>query len=156
MKRPRMRRTFLNAGDERNYLADVIKYFAATARLRGRVAAGYLRRLEASLKAEGPDDGSILLQEYWARLYDARGDVAGAIPHREREIELIELLFEIGGPVESMVAGYSVDHAFLAREMRILHGHYLARGERRKAAQLLRRINRVSEPVLRPPPCPDR
>src|SRR5687768_4318827 len=143
MKHPRMRRTFLNAGDERNYLADVIKFLAATARLRERAAAGYLRRLEASLKAEGPDDGSILLQEYWALLYEARGDVARAIPHREREVELIERLFEIGGPVESMVAGYSIDHAFLAREMRILHGHYLARGERRKAALLLRRIEAI-------------
>jgi hypothetical protein len=133
----------MNPRDERNYLADVVKYLFASGKLRDRTAAGHIARLGASLTSAGRDDGSILLQEYWALLYEARGNIARAIPHREREIELIDQLFEIGGPIESVIPEHSINNAYLARELRILHSHYIAQGQRRKAAALLRRIRKL-------------
>jgi hypothetical protein len=143
IKRPPSRRLFLGPGDELNHVSDMLHYFIAAESIEGRTAARYVRRFEELLRAIGRDDGSILTQQYWAQLYEIRGDVRRAARHREREIELVERLFAIGGPVESVNPQYSINEAFLAREMRVLHGHYVALGDPAKAKRLLARIEKL-------------
>jgi hypothetical protein len=62
------------------------------------------------------------------------GDFAQAARHREREIELVEKLFSIGGPVGS------IDEAFLLTEMNRLMDHYLRLRDFAKAAKLHEKI----------------
>ena len=144
IKRPPNRRSFLNPIDERNHVSDVLIYFVATNSMKSRTAARYVRRFEELLRARGRDNGSILLQQHWAQLYEILGDLRRAARHREREVDLVERLFAIDGPVESMNPVYSINAAFLAREMWVLHGHYEALGEPGKAKRLSASIERMA------------
>src|SRR3954467_12228878 len=117
IRRPRKRKYFLNPGDERNYLSDMLHCFVADGTIGSLEGAAHLSRFETLFRAKGRNDGSILLQQHWAQFFEIRGEIRRAARHREREIELIERLFAIGGPIESMNPIYSINEAFLARAM---------------------------------------
>ena len=119
---------------ELNNLNDVIRHHIASGTIDSADAEEALHCFGTSLVENGLDDGSIMLQDHWALLHEARGDLPRAISHSEREIELVESLFAIDGPVGR------IDFTFLRTLMQTLHRHYLACGEHEKAAELLRRI----------------
>jgi hypothetical protein len=139
MKRPAARIDFLNAGDELNYLSDFVRYFASKGASNSAEAAPFLQRFSDLLQQSGSDDGSILLQDHWALLHEIKGDIPKAIEHREREVELIERLFAIGGPIGS------VDYSFLAEVMDVLLSHYVRQEAGAEAAALRVRIGQVRE-----------
>lgn len=141
-QRPQPPPSFLGPTDELNYWYDLIRYYERTAELSSVEAKNCLRRFEQLLADAGMDDGTILIQKYWAVLHEARGNLSAAVPYREREIELIERLFEIGGPVRAVVPAHSIDYEYLSREMRILLRHYEALGQAERAAELRRRMLR--------------
>src|SRR4051812_34582531 len=96
-KQPKRRRKFLNGGDELNYLSDKICSHLQNRRRFPKRLEAILHRFHDILDESGLDDGSIMLQDHWALLHEAEGRMVEAIVHREREIELIEHLFSIGG-----------------------------------------------------------
>lgn len=95
-KRPRRRRHFLSDGDERNYLSDVIHYHLSHQSIDSPDGADSLHRLKESLEQAGDDDGSVMLQDHWALLYEARGEFGKAAERRLRELQLIDRAIEIG------------------------------------------------------------
>lgn len=98
-----------------------------------------LRRFHDILAGVGLDNGSIVLQGHWALLHEAEGRPAQAIKHREREIELTERLFAIGGPVGP------VNQQFLIRILHALHQDCLHAGETERANAVLQRIEALGE-----------
>ena len=137
MKRPRTRTHFHSTPDELNYLSEIAWYFASTASSQSSEAISCMKRFSELLESSGVDDGSIMLQDHWALFHEMRADIPAAIRHREREIELIERLFEIGGPVDP------INYAFLARTMEKLLDCYSRKGEQTKADNLRTRIDDV-------------
>ena len=132
MKRPMKRHDFLSSGDELNYLNDVVRYLAAQGDVEK--VAPCLNRMHELLRPMGTDDGSIMLQDHWAVLHEIRGDFVQAVPHRQREVELIEKLFEIDGPIAP------VDFGFLIQTMDALANDYLQFGEVDKEQELRQKI----------------
>jgi hypothetical protein len=126
------RTDFLNRADELNYVSDMVRYVASRKQLNSEVAVRFLEKFERLLKESGKDDGSIILQDHWSLFHEVRGDYRKAIPHREREIALIEQLFEIGGPVGP------INKDFLSKTIQTLAQDYLAEGEQDKAHEVLR------------------
>lgn len=137
MTRPKVRSDFLNVADELNYLSDMIRYFVCKENSDSKEAATFLQRFGELLKRSGSDDGSIILQDHWALYQETLGDIPNAIRCREREIELIERLFAIGGPVDP------INRAFLIQTMQSLARDYLQQGELERANQLLHRIEEL-------------
>jgi tetratricopeptide (TPR) repeat protein len=133
-----MGNVWMSPGTERNDLSDSIA-LAIDDAVQPLVLARLLERFHQLLTAAGTDDGSILLQEHWAQYYEAMGDFAQAARHREREIELVEELLSIGGPVGS------VDEAFLLTEMNRLMDHYLRLRDFAKAAKLHEKVNQLRQ-----------
>jgi len=142
---PHPRRMFVSEADERNYLSDMIR-----ARLRGRHKPwieSLLGRFHELLARAGLDDRSIVLQEHWAVLHEAEGRIAQAIEHREREVELIETLFSLGGPIGP------INHRFLKETLRTLRQNCLRVGDTARADLVRQRIEALSadrQPVPEP------
>jgi hypothetical protein len=133
-KRPKTRHDFLSDEDELNYLSDMIRFYLQTGRKPTRPVESLLHRFHDILACVGLDNGSIMLQDHWALLHEAEGRVAQAIEHREREIELIERLFAIGGPVGDL------NEQFLTEVLNSLHQDFLHVGNVDKANTVLQRI----------------
>jgi hypothetical protein len=133
-KRPQTQHEFLGLGDKRNYFSDLVRYYDREGALASQESTAALCTFHELLEQCGKDDGSIMLQDHWSQYYEAVGEAQLAIIHREREIELIEKLFLIEGPVASM------NRAFLGQVMHILLHHYLRCGQRDRADDLRRRI----------------
>lgn len=119
---------------ELNLLSDVIRHLARRHDLRSKFGRRCLFDFEAHLEDAGLDNGSIVLQEDWALLHDVRGNVRAAVRHRERLIELVEHLFEIGGPHPP------IDHRYLLNAMRTLRRQYNSLGQTENSRELARRI----------------
>ena len=132
MKKPMKRHDFLGSGDELNYLNGVVRYLAAQG--DEEKVSPCLIRMHELLRPMGTDDGSIMLQDHWAVMYEIRGDFLQAIPHREREIEYIEKLFAIDGPVPQ------VDYGFLIQTMDALANDCLQIGAQDKEQELRQKI----------------
>jgi K+-sensing histidine kinase KdpD len=98
-KLPPSRYPFLGVGDELHYLNDLIEYFRQHQKLKSSEAELAMMRFEELLQQSGTDNGSIVLQEHWALLFEVKGDFRQAVKHRKREAELVIDLFSIGGPV---------------------------------------------------------
>jgi hypothetical protein len=135
-KRPTPRSEFLGPPDELNYLSDMVTYFSSIGQIGSPEATALLARFAGLLEQSGLDDRSIVLQEHWALLHEVRGDMAQAIRHRERQIELIERLFAIGGPVGS------VNYTFLRATMQKLVDNCRRHGQHERADELTRRIQK--------------
>jgi hypothetical protein len=132
--KPSSRNVFLGAADELNYLSDVIKYFSLEEGVGSEEAQEALGRFEKLLKESGVDNGSIILQDHWALLYEVRADLRAAVTHRKREIELIDELMAIGGPVDP------INHEFLRSTIRRLCDDYALMGEQENVSRLLSRL----------------
>jgi hypothetical protein len=135
MKLSRRQTAFLNAYIELNHWHDVI-----ARHIRKGLACHehVLSRFEELLNQRGRDDGSIMLQEYWALWFEYRGAFQDAVWHRRRQIELIEQLFALGGPIDP------VNHEYLDGALRRL-AHNLAQiGEQAAAAAMSARAETVA------------
>ena len=133
-KRPKVRYDFLNNHDELNHLSDMIHFYIQGGHTPPMPAESLLRRFHDLLTRVGLDNGSIVLQDHWALLHEVEGRKAQAIAHREREIELIERLFAIGGPVGD------INDQFLTEVLNALHQDCLDVGNMDKANDVLQRI----------------
>ena len=134
MNRPDNRTEFRSAADELNHISDLIQYASDHAEpLDERVVT----RFGAILKSCGDDDGSIALQEHWANFHEVNGDFEKASFHRMRQIQLVEELFHIGGPIGP------VNNEYLASALRSLAKCLIAMGKHAEAAQNLGRANDV-------------
>lgn len=123
---------------ELNRLHDRIR----THRIRPSCTAEFRQhcdRFEELLRDQGRDDGSIRLQEHWALLHELCDNAAEVLWHRQREVELIRRLLEIGGPV----GGY--DHPSLAKRLVALGTLYKAVREFAKAACVIREAEEIAE-----------
>jgi hypothetical protein len=76
-----------------------------------------------------PDDEAIAIQEHWALLYELRGDIPGAITHRERAIAGIRRWIALG-PIPPL------DHAYLAESLLKLAEDHWRIGNVGRAAEL--------------------
>lgn len=133
MKQPETRSDFISEGDECNYLSDMITFYASTSPDDSLAVAAFTNRLGELLAKKGFDDGSIMLQSHWALYHESLGAFTMAVAHREREVELIERLFENGGPIGDL------NYEFLAEVLRTLSNDYLRVGEASKATEALAR-----------------
>ena len=142
-RRPRHRKNFLGVGDELNYLNDWIRHCLRAKSAPSPGIDEYLGRFGAILAEIGPDDGSIVLHDHWALYHEARGCTSLAIRHREREIEKIDRLFAIGGPVGPVNADY------LMEKLELLHRAYLQSGATEQAEIVFERLNAGRDQVPR-------
>jgi len=98
-KPPPDRRKFTDARDEAEYLYHKLLYWLYEREDAAR-ARTFAERLAKLLTRAAASEGSIFPQECWSLICEARGDLTGAINHRENEVRLIKRLHEIsrGGP----------------------------------------------------------
>jgi hypothetical protein len=134
IKQPDVRHSFVNEADELNYLNDMISFLSQNRMESASNLESLVHRFHELLARAGSDDGSIVLQDHWALLHEVKGRMAQAIPHRECEVERIERLFSIGGPIGP------VNLEFLIECMRSLYRDYLATGNTEKAISIRDRI----------------
>jgi hypothetical protein len=132
--RPPLRTNFLGRADELNYLSDLVRCLARETDDDINERSLTLARFEELLGESGVDDGSIILQDHWALFYEAQGDLGNAAQARAREIELIDNLFSIGGPVGPITSEY------LRAAIKSLIACFSQLGELQKASQLTRRL----------------
>jgi hypothetical protein len=87
--------------DELNYLYDHILYWSYERGQPGR-AGKFLDRFGRLLKERFAEPASIFGEECWSLFRELSGDLAGAIRHREREIELILKLWDVSAGTPGM------------------------------------------------------
>jgi tetratricopeptide (TPR) repeat protein len=93
-KPPPERRKFAGVRDKAAYLYERLLYWFDEGNDPSRAHA-YAQRLDELLSKECPDNGAIFPEECRSLICEVRGDLAGAIEHRENEIRLINRLHEI-------------------------------------------------------------
>jgi hypothetical protein len=93
-KVPPTRRKFSSAWDEIDYLYHKLLYWLYD-RGDARRALPYADRLEKQLARVASGDEAIRVAECRSLVCEARGDLPGAIRHRENEVRLIPRLHEI-------------------------------------------------------------
>ena len=138
-ERPTLRHSFLGPADELNYLSDWIRYFDLHKQMEHPNKAIVLRRFEGLLRDSGIDDGSIMLQDHWALFHEVQGDAQKAILHRKREIELIQELFAIQGPVGP------INSEYLRQTIKSLIEDYARVGEQENTVQIARWLKELNE-----------
>jgi hypothetical protein len=97
-----MRKKFLNEGDELNCCVDDVLQLMRDNALSSAKGRKTMSRFRQLLDTRGNDDGSILLPQYWALYFRSINDERKALTFLIREIQLIERLFEIEGPMASV------------------------------------------------------
>jgi hypothetical protein len=132
---PEIRYQFLGEADELNYLSDMIRFALQAGGKWLSQLDNYLARYREVLMRCGTDDGSIILQDHWALLCEVEGNSKQAIEHRVREVELIDRLFSIGGPVGP------ISHEFLRSVLRSLLQDYLLAGDSSHAESISQRLS---------------
>ncbi len=90
-KPPITSRSFADVWGELDYLCKKTHYWLHVRRNKTR-AERYLDRLERVLRALPVDDMAIVRQEGLALVHELKGELGQSIPHRRREIELMERL----------------------------------------------------------------
>jgi hypothetical protein len=93
-KPPLKRRKFANDWDEIEYLYRKLLYWLYEREDAGK-AKPYAERLKALLAATDPGHESILGEECWSLIFEARGEISKAIERRENEIRLMRRLHEL-------------------------------------------------------------
>jgi hypothetical protein len=90
-KPPVTRRTFASIWGELDYLCKKLSYWLYTRDQKSR-AERYLNRLKRVLRDLPENDHAIIREEGLSLLHELKGELGGAITHREREIQLMERL----------------------------------------------------------------
>jgi tetratricopeptide (TPR) repeat protein len=98
-KPPADRRKFAGEWDEIGYLYDKLLYWLYKRADREK-ARTFAKRLEQLLPKVSRAHDGIFGEECWSLLYEAKGNLAKAIEHRENEIRLIRRLHEISRDAE--------------------------------------------------------
>jgi hypothetical protein len=127
---PLTRRSFANVWGELDYLCTKIRYWLY-ARKQKSNAERYLHRLDQALHQSAGNDLAILREEGLALLAELRGEVAEAVAHRRREIELMKQLHR-----EARSPGYDA-----ATRAYLLHDRELADLQERRA--ILERLEKA-------------
>ena len=142
-KPPPDRRTFADEWDEIGYLHDKLLYWLYQ-RADPKKARLYAPRLEQLLAAAAPDHDAILGEECWSLVYEAKGELAGAIESRKNEIRLIRRLHELsyGSPNEA-TALKDYDYADLSDRLDLLATLYHDHGDLDKAIATLRQSKKL-------------
>jgi hypothetical protein len=91
---PTDRRKFADASEEIGYLYDKLIYWLYL-RQDSRRARPFADRLEQRLAAASQEPESIFAEECRSLVHEAKGDLANAMKHREREIRLIRRLHQL-------------------------------------------------------------
>ena len=104
LKPPADRRKFANTADNIRYFYHKLLFWLYQ-RQDARRARSFSERLERLLTKAYPKPGSIFAEECWSLVHEAKGDLAKAIKHREKEVKSIRRLHEIsvGTPGEDYV-----------------------------------------------------
>lgn len=89
---PQTKRRFRTPWAELDYLCAKIRHWLYVGSNPAR-ARRFESRLERVLRKLDDADLAVLRQEGWALLHELRGEMAAAIKHRKREIELTERLY---------------------------------------------------------------
>ncbi|MCI0464622.1 MAG: hypothetical protein L0Z62_47455 [Gemmataceae bacterium] len=93
-KPPPDRRRFADARDEAEYLYHKLLYWLYEREDPARARA-FAERLARLLTKAAAPHGAIFPEECWSLICEARGDLPGAIKHRENEVRLMKRLHEI-------------------------------------------------------------
>jgi hypothetical protein len=93
-KPPPDRRKFASDADELSYLYQKLLYWLYQ-RDDSRKARPYAERLERLLKKVDPEHEAIIGAECRSLIAESRSDLQNAIKHRQREIRLINRLYEL-------------------------------------------------------------
>lgn len=139
----RTQRKFHGAWDEIGYLRmKILDWFYD--RGNGQKAFPFCARLEALLERTPEAREAILGQECWSLICEVRGDLAGAIAYREREIELIKRLHRISVNTpgrEFALRGY--DYSDWSDRLDLLAILYHDAGDIAKAIRVLKESRRL-------------
>jgi hypothetical protein len=144
-KTSRTRRTFYHEWDEIDYLyMKILDWFYGKG--NRRKALPFCARLEALLKKTPDAHEAILGEECWSLICEVRGDLAGAIAYREREIELIKRLHRISvnTPGRDIVL-QRYDYSDWSDRLDLLAILYHDAGDLRKAIQVLKESRRLCQ-----------
>jgi hypothetical protein len=144
-KPPADRHSFANEWDEIGYLYDKVLFWLYQ-RADRRKARPFVKRLELLLAKADPKQESILGQECRSLAREALGDLAGAIEHRENEIQLIRRLHDVsrGKPFEEH-ALQDYGHEELSDRLDLLASLYHDNGQLDKAIDTLKQSKRLCQ-----------
>lgn len=117
MTRNQRPRKFRNVSDELNYCSDDVIELMRNNLISSAKGRRKVSRFKQLLDSKGDDDGSILVPRYWALYYRCINDERKALPYLIREIQLLERLFEISGPLDGQFD--PINHDFMNREIKI-------------------------------------
>jgi hypothetical protein len=109
-------------------------------------ARAFAERLARLLSNQHSDGEAIFPEECWSLICEARGDLAGAIRHRRKEIQLIKRLQEISqtGPQrEAIFRLYG--YGDLSERLDLLAVLYHESGQCDRAIEVLQESKRLSE-----------
>jgi tetratricopeptide (TPR) repeat protein len=141
------RRKFRSAWDELDYLYHKILHWYYEKGDRGRALA-YSARFETLLRKHAATHEAIFGEGCWSLLFELKGNLAKAIRHREREIELIHQLWEVSRDTpgaEFALTGYALED--LCDRLELLSLLYHDVGNLDRAIVLLVESKRLSESV---------
>jgi len=144
-KAPPVRRQFANAWDEINYLRDKVLFWLYQ-REKPEKALPFAKRLQQLLGRADAKQEAILGQECRSLAFETVGNLAKAIEHRQKEIDLIRRLQEIshGTPSEHYaLKGY--EPSDLSDRLDLLAVLYRDHGELEKAIATLRESRTLCE-----------
>jgi hypothetical protein len=99
IKKPPYRTKFFGPGDELNHLSDELIYLTTR---KSKSMQSRLKRFLQILEISGKDNGSIMLQRHWAQYFALIENWQLSIKHKMQEVEYIEKLLSIDGPVCGM------------------------------------------------------
>ena len=137
------RRTFACERDGIDYLYHKLLYWLYE-RGAARRALRFAARLEPLLAKAAPGAEAIFPEECRSSICEVRGDLTGAIRHRENEVRLIRRLHEISRRTPSrdyVLRGYGFDD--LSDRLDLLAILYHDNGDRDRAIQTLRESRRL-------------
>lgn len=144
-KPPLKRRRFTNDWDEVEYLYQKLLYWLYE-RHDAAKAGTYAGRLERLLNVIDPAHESILGEECWSLICEARGDIPKAIEHRENEIRLMRRLHELScASGKESLALEGRDYDALSDRLDLLATLYHDRGDLPRAIVLLRESKQLCE-----------
>ena len=143
LKPPPDRRKFADAWDEIEYLRDKLLYWLYQRQDKDK-ARPYADRLARLLADADPEHEALLGEECWSLVHEAKGDLAKAIQHREREIELIRRLHDLAQNElhrDAMLRGYGLED--LTDRLDLLGVLYHDSGNLDKAVSTLEQSKRI-------------
>jgi tetratricopeptide (TPR) repeat protein len=142
---PPDRRKFADAWDEVSYLYDKLLFWLYQ-RQDPRRARPYAERLAKLLPTVAPQHDAIFGEECWSLVFEATGDLANAIRHRENEIRLIRHLHAISQNAPHLrLATQGYGYGDLSDRLDLLAVLYHDSGNLEKAIRTLQESNQLCE-----------